>query len=166
MTGWKLSIALFASIAALLAIVPGCTIGLPFRGPGYDSSDGVTDPNADDQVLVALTYTVVNGNGEERSAFRRGISSVVDSLEEQPGLIGFSVRRELFGKQAWTMSVWTDEDSLDAFVDSSAHREAMSSGGRALEMVRSLRLEVPRAEIPLSWKRVEELFDAQVEASY
>ena len=38
------------------------------------------------------------------------------SLRTTPGLVGYALDAQLFRKTFWTLSVWTDDDSLQAFV--------------------------------------------------
>ena len=131
-----------------LALLGGCAISTPFQGPGYDRSTGVSSDRADGIVIVALTHAVL---GKERRNFDRGVDRVVDSLAQQPGLIGYSLRRELFGNEAWTMTVWRDEASLEDFVRSSTHQQAIRDGAGELAGVNFSRFELPATELPIGW---------------
>ena len=135
-------------LASAFALLGGCTISTPFKGPGYDRGQGVTGNSGGDTVVVALTHAML---GEQRRNFDRGVERVVDSLAQQPGLIGYSLRRELFGNEAWTMTVWRDEASLDAFVRSSAHQQAIREGAGDLAGANFRRFELPAAELPIDW---------------
>ena len=147
-TGFRIAV-----IASALAVLGGCTISTPFKGPGYNRGAGVAFDQSTDTVVVALTHAVV---GKDRDNFDRGVSRVVDSLAQQPGLIGYSLRRELFGNEAWTLTVWRDEASLDAFVRSSAHQQAIRSGAAELVAANFRRLELPASEIPIDWEHALE----------
>ena len=144
-------------IASTLALLGGCTISTPFQGPGYDRSVGVTEIDDRQTVVVALTHAVV---GDSRRNFDRGVEGVVDSLESQPGLIGYSLRRELLGNEAWTLTVWRDEASLDAFVRSPAHRQAIQNGMGDITTASFRRIELPAAKIPIDWESALEYLAA------
>ena len=73
-------------------------------------------------------------------------------LPAQPGLIGYALRRELFGDELWTLSAWTSEDALDDFVGSEAHLEAMRAGRAGLREARFAQRVVPVASLPVPWK--------------
>ena len=134
--------------AGLFTLLGGCTISTPFKGPGFDRASGVTDSDRDQTVIVALTHAVL---GDSRRHFDQGVDRVVASLDQQPGLIGYSLRKELFGNEAWTLTVWRDTASLEAFVRSGAHRQAMQTGSAELAAASFRRVEVPAAEIPIDW---------------
>ncbi len=134
-----------------------CKIGTPFRMADNDRANTSVDKNQ--TVMVGITHVVVGQNRKRTKTFWNHVKSVQGSLEEQPGFIGGAIRRELFGNEAWTMTVWTDEESLNGFVRSQVHRTAMTEGWPALKSARFARMEVSRDQIPLSWKQAEELLD-------
>ena len=69
-----------------------------------------------------------------RSTWRmfRGASAVRRQLSGTDGLIGFSLLARPLRKQYATLSVWTDQAALDAFVHTSPHTEL--TGALAAEM--------------------------------
>ncbi len=137
-------------LASVFTLLGGCTISTPFKGPGYDHADGVTKVDGGDTVVVALTHAVL---GKERQNFDRGVDRIVDSLAEQPGLIGYSLRRELFGDEAWTLTVWRDEAALLAFVRSEVHQRAIREGAGELAGANFRRFELPASELPIDWEK-------------
>lgn len=145
--------------AALLGfLLGGCVISTPFRGPGF--VDGkVTNAAPETEVVVSITHATVNR--DRRGPFDEHVDRVVKSLPAQPGLIGYAVRKELFGDEVWTMTVWRSEADRARFVASSDHRAAMAAGGSALKAVRFSRVVVPAGELPLSWDRARLLLDSQ-----
>lgn len=151
-------LALLLMGAAALLLLPGCTVSRPFQGPGFERGKGVTVDVPGGEVLVALT----RGRLERRTrgGFDRNIPRVEDALGDAPGLIGFALRKELFGPRVWTMTVWTDEASMAAFVRGDVHRRAMDEGGEATVEFEFARAWVGVAEVPLPWERAEELLDA------
>jgi heme-degrading monooxygenase HmoA len=138
-------------------VLGGCTIATPFRGP---AADGAKAHGGQDRVLVALTHAVLYPDDDLRASFWHHVEQIEVTLPSQPGFLGYSKRAELFGDQAWTMTVWQDAASLRAFVRSPAHRKAMRSGYDALRSARFAQIEIARQAIPLSWKDALELLAA------
>ncbi len=136
---------LFGAVAS-----SGCEIATPFRGPGYDAKTGVRNEHAR-TLLVAVTKAELHDERSLRTRFWNHVDKVEKSLEGRPGFIGFSKRQELFGDQAWTMTVWTDEASLDAFVGSSDHQAAMAEASYLLKSARFVRFQIDRSEVPVPW---------------
>ena len=148
----------------MLLALGGCVFATPFRGPGYDAKTGVTAEGTD-KVVVALTKAVLRGDRRKRSEFWEHVFDVEASLSEQPGLIGYSLRRQMFGPVAWTMTVWTDEASLTAFVQGETHQAAIAEGFAALETAGFARFAADRTEIPVAWNRAIEVLEKS-ERSY
>jgi hypothetical protein len=143
----------------LAAALTGCTVSTPFRGPLFSLRAGVTaDVNT---VQVVVTHTVLGDDRDLRWAFWRHVWRIADELPAQPGFVGHSMRRNLVGSQAWTMTVWLDERSLGAFAASDVHRTAIEESGAALRSFRSARVELPLDEVPVAWSRAQELLDLQ-----
>ncbi len=139
----------YASITLLAAILSsGCAISTPFRGPGYDHDRGITLADAGDRVIVALTHATLS---ERRRNFDDDVDAVAASLAATDGLIAYSLRKELLGNQAWTMTVWRDQAALAAFVASSAHQRAIRRSAGELSAVRFRRFEIERSALPISW---------------
>lgn len=134
----------------------GCAFSTPFRGPGYDASGGVAAEQPE-RVLVVLTEAVLRDDRAGSGAFWDNVSKVRKSLEDQPGFIGYSIRRELLGDRAWTMTVWANEASVAAFVASPTHQTAIREGLGALKATGFARLEMKREEVPLNWDRAVEV---------
>ena len=147
--------------SVLLLLASGCTVGRPFSGPGFDPSRGVTAEGAGDTVVVAVTHTTVSWRWAARRTFSHQLWEVVESMPEQRGLVGYSVRRKLFGKDAWTLSVWTSEEALSDFLKSAPHRAAVRDGGPTLTSLRYARAEVPVEQIPVGWPWALDLIESQ-----
>jgi quinol monooxygenase YgiN len=146
-----------AAIGALF--LSGCRIGYPFKGPGFDSRRGVIHPEAQDLVFVTVTQgDVASGS---RGQFSRELEAVLDSMDTHDGLIGYTVRRELFGRRVWTMSVWIDRASMERFAQSPAHRSAIRQGGVSRESFFSADTYLDRKNVPISWPDAELLLEQQ-----
>ena len=141
-------IALFSpAMTAAVLITSGCKVGHVFHGPGYDPSLGVTHSKAGQEVLVAVT----TGRVEDKSGFTEQLRSVLQSMPAEQGLIGYSVQKELIGRQVWTLSAWTDEQALTNFLRGQAHRHAVRDGGIPRDTVRSATYWLPTNEVPPNW---------------
>jgi heme-degrading monooxygenase HmoA len=146
-----LAVGLAASALALLTL-PSCEVATPFRGPGYARPDGVILPGAGPTVWVAVTYAVLDNSS--RGTFDDYSRKVVESLPQNDGYIGHSVRAKLLGNKMWTMTVWRDEPSLNSFVRSPLHREAVRKGLGGVLRGKFLRFEHPTDAAPPSWDDV------------
>ena len=144
-------------LAALVALTcSACHVGYGFRGPGV--SDGRLCDGLPTTVIVAVTAGDIEP-GETGAMFSE-LESVMDSLEERDGLIGFMVRKQTFGRRVWTMSVWKDDESLERFLASAEHRRAVRHGGLTRASVRNARARLPAARLPLSWGEATSLLEA------
>lgn len=155
----KAWVAAVVSTAAVLLVVGGCKVGYPFRGPGYDSERGVVHPDAGKTVLVVVTRGDTEaGRGD---TFADDLRAVMDSMSEQDGLIGYAVRRELVGSRVWTMSVWINRASMERFVRSAAHRDAMASGSIAENSFMSTTAEIDASRVPPGWTEAERMLEGR-----
>ena len=153
----KLGVVVVVAIAPVLLGVGGCRVGYPFRGPGYDAARGEVHPGAGRQVLVVVTRgDIESGSGKE---FANELRAVMDSMNEQSGLVGYSVRKELIGSRVWTKSVWVDPGSMERFVQSSAHRKAMASGAVRKESFIAAAALVDASLIPPDWAEAERMLE-------
>lgn len=134
----------------LSALAGSCALSTPF--PRIDMTTAGTP---DDAVVLVLTHIVVAG--DRRDEFDRQTRRVIDSMASRPGLIGYSARRELFGNEAWTMSVWAREADRARFVRSAVHQEAIAQSRSAIVTVRLKRLIVARKDVPRDWAGALEL---------
>lgn len=140
-------------VLLLAPLLGGCAIGLPYR----DLSGG--RPPAGPTRVVALTHAVLDG--AKRKPFDRGSEQVIQALPSQPGIVGYALRREMFGDQVWTMTVWEDEASRAAFVRSPVHMAAIRAGADAIRLGRFAHLEVPADRAPLSWKQALAVLESE-----
>lgn len=135
-----------------LAVVPllgACAISTPF--PRLKMSGA----GADDQVVVVLTHIVVDSN--QRSEFDRQTRRVIDSLPSHSGMLGYSARRQIFGNEAWTMSMWASDADRAGFVRSAVHQEAIAKSAPAIVNIQLKRLSLTRKDVPAGWPRALEL---------
>jgi heme-degrading monooxygenase HmoA len=138
-------------LLAALSVSAGCVVGRPWRAPD------VAPPPGDGPVLVSVTYAVLDER--RRGDFDDYITTVSDAMAagEFEGLVGYAIRKELFGDEVWTASAWVDEAALRRFVTSATHQQAIERAGRAIARMETRRLSLPRSELPIAWERVEEI---------
>ena len=130
---------------------------MPFR---YVDS-AVTEGAGTERVIVSLTMAEYKPGWKSRRVFWRNVGQVEKSLADRPGLVGYSMRRQIIGNQAWTMTVWEDESSLRDFVSSPAHQDAMRQALPILEDVAFARVELSANEIPMTWEQAEQLLETR-----
>jgi len=109
-------------------------------------------------VVVALTHAVVDP--AKRKPFDVHTANVVRSMDSHEGLVGFSVRKQLFGNEAWTMTVWRDAAALEAFTRSPVHVAAIRAGAPALVEARFHTLTWPDAKKPPSWRQAKRILES------
>jgi len=141
----------FIAVVSFVAL-GGCAIATPFQGPGYDGRDSAA-AEGPDKLIVAVTNGVLNGDSDARSRFWDHVAKVERSLSERQGFVGHSKRKEIFGNEVWTLTVWRDESSLNAFVQSDTHQTAIREAFGAFETARFARFEISRREMPVTWDR-------------
>ncbi len=142
----------------LLSGLSACAISTPFQWPGFDAKKGVTIANAGTEVIAVITHVVVDPQ-KDRAAFDDHTLRVANNMAGEPGLIGYSVRKELLGNEAWTVSIWVDEASISRFVSTPRHRTAMREGSSAMAAVRFRRFKVAATELPLNWDRILQVLE-------
>ncbi|MEO1503391.1 MAG: antibiotic biosynthesis monooxygenase family protein [Pseudomonadota bacterium] len=146
-----------AAIVLTVFGLNGCAISTPFRSTDAPS---LSNTQADDgRVIVVITEARVTREG--RRDFSAGSAAVVEGLDRQPGLLGYSVRQELFGERAWTMTAWRDRASLELFLNGQPHRRVADRAGDMLSGGRFAQTEIEESELPLSWSEAMRLLDAE-----
>ena len=142
-------------------LLGGCKVSTPLSGPGYDSEKGVT-VIGNDKLTIGLTYVYIGDDRELNKSFWTNVKKVTSYLETSPtGFIAYSIRKEIVGNQAWTMTVWESEESLNAFVRSDVHQKAITESRDALQKVGFVRFEIDKEEIPISWNKAETIMEAK-----
>ena len=145
-----------AMLATSILWLEGCAISTPVRMQPPRPGD-----RPDDVLVVSLSHATVDP--ANRAAFDRYTQLVADSLPSHPGLVMYSIRRQVFGPEAWTMTAWTSAEARTRFVESAIHRRAMAEGRPALVAARFKQLELRRDQLPLDWDRALQLLaDAEV----
>lgn len=126
------------------SLISGCAISTPQRLPPLDPGE-----TGEDSVFVVITRA--NIKPQMQSTFYDVSTTVARTLSEQPGLITYSLRREIFGTQAWTLTAWKSPEARDMFGTGLAHREAMKLTSILVNDFNVQRFVIRRDELPLSW---------------
>lgn len=130
----------------------GCAIATPFRdNPEARAKAG--------PAIAAITEAQLGADRAARNRFWEGTRRVEQALMQQPGFLGYSIRREILGDRAWTMTVWQSEADLLRFVQSDMHREAIRIGRPALVSGRFARVPLAPGERSLTWARALEAIE-------
>ncbi len=80
-------------------------------------------------------------------SFIRQSTAIQKQLNGSRGLVGYSLRAQLLGKKAWTLSVWEDERALTEFVGKSPHVDTMKKVSLGEER-KFVRWKLMGSEIP------------------
>lgn len=143
----RLTVAAFSRAlpaAAVVLLLVGCSISTPYRENGSAASGTQT-------VLVAVTEATLSNDRQARAAFWAEVRRIEAELPEQPGLLGYSLRQEVFGERVWTMTVWTSEADLRTFLAGASHRLGIRNGYPGTVDVRFVRISRPAGSPRLTW---------------
>ena len=132
----------------------------PLKTPGLKRGVAV-NAGENDQVVIGLTYIKTGGSWSKNRLFWKWVRQVYKTMEKHDGIIAYGISREIFGKQGWTISVWQDDKSLNNFVQSDIHQQAIKQGMPALVKTSFTRLTTHKDNTPLSWQKVKELINNQ-----
>jgi len=90
---------------------------------------------------------------------------VVRALRKSEGLIGFSLKADLFHKTFWTVSAWRDDEALRAFARSDTHLAAMTKLQPHMDGPRIETVDVRGSELPPRWRDIVERFTGRRDSS-
>jgi hypothetical protein len=83
--------------------------------------------------------------------FARLTLTVVRQLERADGLVGYSLRAQPLAATFWTLSAWTGNSALDAFVRAMPHRAVMQKLRPHMGRTRFITWTAFGAALPVSW---------------
>lgn len=143
-------IALLILAMPLIALLSGCTYTVPFRR---------VESGPDGNQPAVVTLSAVESKPGRRSAFFADTKRVLADLPNHSGLLGYSVRFQIFGRRAWTMTAWKDEDARDRFAASPIHRAAVKNSRVTAQNMRFISVTVPVSELPMKWREALRLLE-------
>ena len=103
------------------------------------------------EYLALITFLPRKSFWSIRS-FVRQSGMIQEQLEDTRGLVGYSMRAQLLGKRAWTLSVWEDEAALQEFVRKSPHVDTMTRPIIQPGRSRFVRFKLAGSKVPPSWE--------------
>jgi len=83
--------------------------------------------------------------------FLRRTRAIQKQLAKSEGLIGYSLRTQIFGKRSWTLSVWSDEIALAKFVGASPHGQTARDLRPELGETRFVKWKILGSGVPPGW---------------
>ena len=141
-----------------------CAVSRPFEGPGW--TDGALTSDHEGPFLVGATYA--RPHADQSDAFDdhvAAIQDVLDSMDEDSGLIGYSLRGEIAGRDNWTLTVWTSEEAMYGFVTSEEHLAAMAEADTILEDASFTHWETDASSLPPDWNEALSRLDEADEST-
>ncbi len=143
------------SVTMLAGLLMGFSVAMPYC---------VVDPsaaNSDAEVVVVITEVRLAATEralrvlEPCAAHRKGAARATGTL------VGYALRREIFGTTAWTMTVWANEGAIAGFMRSNVHRKAVQDGLPAVMVSSFVRFRRPAKAGPPSLDGGESSFSGR-----
>jgi hypothetical protein len=106
--------------------------------------------DANREYLALLSYLPLK-QYSKIPAFMRFTFGIQKQLAGTPGVIGYSLRAQIFSKQFWTLSVWDDSAALMNFVQKLPHSESMKAMAPFMGQTKFTQWKVPGSGVPLKW---------------
>ena len=73
-------------------------------------------------------------------------------LKTAPGLIGYSLKADLFRKTFATLSAWENQNQMMNFVRSGAHQKMLADMKERLGPSQFVEWQAPASKLPLTWE--------------
>jgi hypothetical protein len=83
--------------------------------------------------------------------FFRAVSAIRKQLADAEGLVGYTLRAKPLARDYWTLSVWTDDPALQAFMRASPHVRLLSSLKPFMGPTKFVQWEITAADGRPSW---------------
>jgi len=147
MTSVVLPVVAFLAAIALIAFnVRHLVVQRPLEREWTQASE----PDPDRRYLAILTHYPLQA-GRRTSRVLGYVRLVQRRLDECDGLIGYALRANFYRQQLWTLSVWSDEASLRAFLDDIAHQQASDDLMAYVTGAETRQWWIQGHEIPPTW---------------
>ena len=137
------------AIVLTLFTLGGCSIGTPFQT--IEKVDQTNLPGRNDAKIAVVTEFTIGSDSTARAHFWDQVWTVERTMKDQPGFVGYALRRELLGNTAWTLTVWNDEQSMRNFVRSPVHQTAIAQVGPTALRIRFARFALAPNAPPPTW---------------
>jgi quinol monooxygenase YgiN len=107
-------------------------------------------PHPNDDFVALLSYLPLKSYWKVPPFFLY-TAQVVKQLASAQGLLGYSVLARPLSKQFWTLSAWTDEAALRAFVQHPPHVRLMAALAPHMGETKFVRWMVKGSKQPIGW---------------
>ncbi len=105
----------------------------------------------DGEFLAFLSYLPL-AQFRKLPQFFRHSRDIQAQLDHAVGLIGYSLRAQLFRRHFWTLSVWEDDQALLDFVTTTPHAKVMENLQGHMAATNFVRWTLKGASVPPDWK--------------
>jgi len=105
--------------------------------------------------LVNLGYLKVKTDALADERVAKFFPAIIEQLKKSPGAIRFAPFRR--NREFWNLTVWTDAKSMQRFVASKAHQDAINYGDGANSFVEDFKFtdyHLRKAEMPKDWQEL------------
>jgi len=103
------------------------------------------------EYLILLTF-LPRKNFWSILTFFRYVGRIQKQMDRSRGLLGYSMKMQLLGRKAWTLSVWEDEPALQEFVTRSPHLDTMRKPILQPGKSRFVRWKLVGSSVPPKWE--------------
>jgi heme-degrading monooxygenase HmoA len=98
--------------------------------------------------------------------FLRAATAIRRQLTTSPGLLGYSLDAHLLRKTFWTLSAWTDNESLQTFNTTPPHRDVTARMRPRMGPTDFAFLTLKGNELPLAWEDARRRLIAAVDGEH
>ena len=125
---------------------------LPWTAP--DAARG-TDAAPTGQVVVFASRFILTSR-RHTLRFMRYAMRVRSQVLRSPGALGLSLIAQPTRRTYWTLSAWRDQESLDAFVRTSPHRDGMAALHPLMNDAAFTSWTIEPDALPAKWSQAKE----------
>jgi hypothetical protein len=110
-----------------------------------------------DRTYVALTSKLPLTSHTSIPALLRDTATIRRQLDGSPGLVGSTLRAQLFRKTFWTFSIWYDLASMRRFAAAEPHRQIMTAWPGRMGATAFITSELLGRDLPTDWRAITAL---------
>ncbi|MEV0355615.1 antibiotic biosynthesis monooxygenase [Nocardia sp. NPDC050697] len=123
--------------------------------PALPWAHGIHRP-ADGETLHVLTSRLPLNHYGDIPRFLRWTLRIRKQLRQAPGCVGYTLDARLPRKTFWTLSAWSDEAAMEAFVRSGTHALMLADMAGRVGTPGFVASTASPEQIPLSWADARE----------
>ena len=110
----------------------------------------ISAPEPDTHLIVMASRLPLRGY-RHIPGFLRWTLRIRGQLAEAAGLVGYSLDAKLFRKTFWTLSAWTSQEAIEAFVRLDPHQAGMAAIRPHMGQSTFVFWTANPADLPLRW---------------